>query len=141
METSMDQQRDEVGISDSTAKLGEKVGDLAAQTQQTVHDTIERGKPIVYDLQAKAGDAMGQATDMARKASDAGLQVVTQASDAVQGAARQVGNQASQAAAKVYEQGTWAGGHITRFTVEQPLTALLIAAGIGYGIAYLIHRQ
>jgi hypothetical protein len=141
METSMDQQRDKGGISDSTTKEGEKVGDLEAQTQKTVHDTIERGKPIVYDLQAKAGEAMGQATDLARKVSDAGLQTVTQASDAVQGAARQVGNQASQAASKIYEQGTWAGGHIARFTAEQPLTALLMAAAIGYGIAYLIHRQ
>ena len=137
----MDQQRDEGGLSDSTAKVGEKAGDLAAQTQGTIRDAIERGKPVLNDLQAKAGEAMGQATDLARKASDAGLQTMTQASDAVQGAARQVGNQASQAAAKVYEQGTWAGGHITRFTVEQPLTALLMAAAIGYGIAYLIHRQ
>jgi len=137
----MDQQRDEGGISRSTAKTGEKVGDLAAQTQETFHGTIERGKPIVHDLQAKAGEAMGHATDLARKASDAGLQVVTQASDAVQGAARQAANQTSQAASKIYEQGTWAGGHVARFTAEQPLTALLMAAAIGYGIAYLIHRQ
>lgn len=137
----MDQQSDESGMSDTAAKVGEKVSNVAAQTQGTVRDAIDRGKPMLQDLQAKAGEAIGQATDVARKASSAGLQAVTQASDTVQGAARQVGNQASQAAAKVYEQGTWAGGHITRYTAEQPLTALLIAAAIGYGIAYLIHRQ
>lgn len=137
----MDQQRDESGLSDSAAKVGEKVGNLATQAQGTVQNAIDRGKPMLQDLQSKAGETMGQATDLARKASSAGLQAVTQASDTVQGAARQVGNQASQAAAKVYEQGSWAGGHITRYTTEQPVTALLIAAAIGYGIAYLIHRQ
>jgi ElaB/YqjD/DUF883 family membrane-anchored ribosome-binding protein len=137
----MDQERDQSAMSDSAAKVGEKVGNLAAQTQGTVRDAIDRGKPVLNDLHAKAGEAMGQATDMARKASSAGVQAVTQASDAVQGAARQVSGQASQAASKVYEQGAWAGGHISRYTAEQPLTALLIAAAIGYGIAYLIHRQ
>ena len=137
----MDQQRDQSAMSDPAAKVGEKVGNVAAQAQGTVQDAIDRGKPMLDDLQAKAGQAMGQATDMARKASSAGIQAVTQASDTVQGAARQVSGQASQAASKVYEQGAWAGGHITRYTAEQPLAALLIAAAIGYGIAYLIHRQ
>lgn len=136
----MDNQ-DKEKASGSAAQVGEKVGNLAAQTQGTVRDAIERGKPMLNDMQAKAGEVIGQATDLARKASDTGLQAVTQASDTVQGAARQVGNQASQAATKVYEQGAWAGGAITRYTVEQPLTALLIAAALGYGIAYLIHRQ
>ena len=137
----MDQQRDQSTVSDSAAKVGEKVDNLAAQAQGTVRDALDRGKPMLSNLQTKAGEAVGQATDMARQASSAGLQAVTQASDAVQGAARQVSDQASQAAGKVYEQGAWAGGHITRYTAEQPLTALLIAAAIGYGIAYLIHRQ
>jgi ElaB/YqjD/DUF883 family membrane-anchored ribosome-binding protein len=137
----MDQQRDQSAMSDSAAKVGEKAGNLAAQAQGTVRDAIDRGKPVLDDLQAKAGQAMGQASDMARQASSAGAQAVSQASDAVQGAARQVSGQASQAASKVYEQGAWAGGHISRYTAEQPLAALLIAAAIGYGIAYLIHRQ
>jgi ElaB/YqjD/DUF883 family membrane-anchored ribosome-binding protein len=137
----MDNQDNENAMGGSAAQVGEKVSNLAAQTQGTVRDAIERGKPMLNDMQAKAGEAIGQATDLARKASSTGLQAVTQASDTVQGAARQVGNQASQAATKVYEQGAWAGGYITRYTVEQPLTALLIAAAIGYGIAYLIHRQ
>ena len=60
--------------------------------------------------------------------------------DAVQGAARDVANQASQAAATVYQQGARAGASVSRLAAEQPLTALLIAAAIGYGAAYLIHR-
>ena len=60
--------------------------------------------------------------------------------DAVQGAARDVGNQASQAATTVYEQGARAGASVSKYAAEQPLIALLIAGAIGYGIAYLIHR-
>src|SRR5215471_11202004 len=141
MERSMDQHRDQSAMSDSAAEIGKRVGNLAAQTQGTVRDAIDRGMPMLHNLQGKAGDAMGTATDMARQASSAGVQAVTQAGDAVQGAARLMSGQASQAASKVYEQGAWAGGYITRYTAEQPLTALLIAAAIGYGIAYLIHRQ
>ena len=136
----MDQHRDQSAMSDSAAEVGEKVGNLS-QTQGTVRYAIDRGKPLLHNLQGKAGDAMGQTTDTARQASSAGVQAVTQASNAVPGAARQVSSQASHAATKVYEQGAWAGGYITRYTAEQPLTALLIAAAIGYGIAYLIHRQ
>ena len=137
----MDQHRDQSAMSDSASEVGEKVSNLSAQTQETVRYAIDRGKPMLHNLQAKAGDVMGQATDMGRQASSVGVQAVTQASNAVQGAARQVSSQASHAATKVYEQGAGAGGYITRYTAEQPLTALLIAAATGYGIAYLIHRQ
>src|SRR5215469_12590248 len=113
MERSMDQQLDQSAMSDSAAKVGEKAGNLAAQTQGAVRDAIDRGKPMLNNLQTKRGEAMGQATDMTRQASTASVEAVTQASDAVQGAARQVSNQASQAATKVYEQGAWAGEYIT----------------------------
>jgi hypothetical protein len=88
-------------------------------------------------LRETAGAAMDKAADLAHKASTAGAQAV----DAIQGAACDVGNQASRATSAVYEQGARAGGSVTRYTTEQPLTALLIAAAIGYGIAYLIHRS
>jgi len=79
---------------------------------------------------------MDTAADFAQKASTAGVQAM----DTVQGVARDVANQASQAANAVYQQGTRARGSVTRYAAEQPLTALLIAAAIGYGAAYLIHR-
>jgi ElaB/YqjD/DUF883 family membrane-anchored ribosome-binding protein len=79
---------------------------------------------------------MDKAADLAQKASNAGVQAV----DAIQGVARDVGNKTSQAATSVYQQGARAGGYVSRYAAEQPLTALLIAGAIGYGIAYLIHR-
>jgi ElaB/YqjD/DUF883 family membrane-anchored ribosome-binding protein len=121
----MDQQRGEAVMSDAAAKVGGTVSDLITKTEKTVQD-----------LRDTAGAAMDKAADLARKASTVGVQAV----DAIQDAARDVGNQASQAATTVYQQGARAGGSVSRYAAEQPLTALLIAGAIGYGIAYLIHR-
>ena len=99
-------------------------------------DKIDQAKPVLRELRESAGAAMDKAADLAQKASNAGVQAV----DAVQGVARDVANQASQAANTVYQQGARAGGSVSRYAAEQPLTALLVAAAIGYGISYLIHR-
>jgi ElaB/YqjD/DUF883 family membrane-anchored ribosome-binding protein len=132
----MDQQG-EAAVSDAAAKIGDTLGDITDKPEKMAQDKIEQAKPVLRELRETAGAAMDKATDLAHKASTAGAQAV----DAIQGAARDVGNQASRATSAVYEQGARAGGSVTRYTTEQPLTALLIAAAIGYGIAYLIHRS
>jgi len=126
----------EAAVSDAAAKVGDTLGEFAAESKKMAQDKIDQAKPVLRDLRETAGAAMDKATDLAHKASTAGAQAV----DAIQGAARDVGSQASRAATAVYEQSARAGGSVTRYTTEQPLTALLIAAAIGYGIAYLIHR-
>ena len=132
----MDQQHTEAVMSDAATKVGDTVGNLAARSEKVVQDRIDQAKPVLRDLQESAGAVMDSAADLAQKASSAGVLAV----DAVQGAARDVANQASQAAATVYQQGARAGASVSRLAAEQPLTALLIAAAIGYGAAYLIHR-
>jgi ElaB/YqjD/DUF883 family membrane-anchored ribosome-binding protein len=74
------------------------------------------------------------AKDLAGKAQDA----VEQAGGTIRDAAVEMGNRASDAAAKAYQQTT---DYVSRSTVEQPWTALLIAGAIGYAAAYLIHRR
>ena len=128
----MDQLRGGGVVSDATARVGDTVGDLT--------DKIDQGKPVLRDLQASAGAAIDKAAGLARDASSAGIQAVAQASDAIQGVAREVGNKVDQAATTAYQQGTRAGGYVSRYAAEQPLAALLIAGAIGYGLAYLIHR-
>jgi len=133
----MDQQHTEAIMSDAATKVGDTVGDLAARSEKVVQDKIDRAKPVLRDLQESAGAVLDRATELAQKASSAGALAI----DAVQGAARDVANQTSQAAATVYQQGARAGESVSRFATEQPLTALLVAAAIGYGAAYLIHRS
>jgi len=135
-------------MSDTAAKIGNTVSDLAAQTAQTetgVQDKLDQGKGLLHDLRASGGEAMDKAT--ARKASTVGGQavaragdVIEQAGDAIQGAVREAGNEAGQAATTLCQQGGRAGGYVSRYTADQPLTALLIAGALGYGLAYLIHR-
>jgi ElaB/YqjD/DUF883 family membrane-anchored ribosome-binding protein len=128
-------------VSDATAKVGDTVSDLAAKTEKGVQEKIDQAKPVFRDLQASAGAAIDKAAGLARDASSAGIQAVAQASDAIQGVAREVGNKVDQAASTAYQQSARAGGHVSRYAEEQPLTALLIAGAIGYGLAYLIHRN
>lgn len=123
-------------MSGATAKVGDAFGNLAAEAGKVAQDKIDQAKPALRELRESAGAAMDKAADLAQKASNAGVQAV----DAVQGVARDVANQASQAANAVYQQGARAGGSVSRYAAEQPLTALLMAAAIGYGISYLIHR-
>jgi len=132
----MDHQSERM-MSDATAKVGE----FAAKTEKMVEDKIDQAKPVLRDLQASAGAAIDKAAGLARDASSAGIQAVAQASDAIQGAAREVGSKVDQAATTAYQQGARAGGYVSRYAAEQPLTALLVAGAIGYGLAYLIHRN
>jgi len=132
----MDQQQGQAAMSDAAAKVGDTVGDLTARSEKLVQDKIDQAKPVIRDLRESAGATMDKAADFAQKASTAGVQAV----DAIQGVARDVGNQVGQAATTVYQQSARAGGSISKYAAEQPLTALLVAAAIGYGIAYLIHR-
>ena len=128
-------------VSDATAKAGNAVGDIAAKTEKVFQEKIDQAKPVLQDLQATAGNAIDKAAGFARDASNAGVQAVTQASGAIQGVAREVGKQVDQAATTAYQQSARAGGYVSRYAAEQPLTALLIAGAIGYGLAYLIHRN
>ena len=125
----------------TTTKVGDAVSDLAAKTEKVVQDKIDQGMPAFRDLQANAGAAIDKAAGLARDASSAGIEAVAQAGDAIQGVAREVGNKVDQAATTAYHQGARASGYVSRYAAEQPLTALLIAGAIGYGLAYLIHRN
>ena len=133
----MDQQQGEAFMSDAATKVGDLVDNLTTKTHETIQDNIDAAKPALRDLRESAGAAMDKAADLAQKASAAGVQAL----DAVHDTARDVANQAGQAATAIYQQGARAGGSVGRFAAEQPLSALLVAAAIGYGIAYLIHRR
>jgi ElaB/YqjD/DUF883 family membrane-anchored ribosome-binding protein len=133
----MDQHTGKAAANEAAATVQDTLGDLAAKSEKVVQQGIDQAKPALRNLQEYVGGAMDKATDMAQKASSAGVQAV----DAVQGVARDVANQTTQAVTAAYEKGARAGGSVSRYAAEQPLTALLIAAAIGYGVAYLIHRS
>ncbi|MFL5270400.1 MAG: hypothetical protein ACJ8AH_28060 [Stellaceae bacterium] len=127
---------DHATVKDAAAKAGEAAASSAEQVQSDLQDKVAQGKAVWRDAKASAGDAIDKATALARDASAA----AAQAGEVAQDVARQVGNQVSQATTALYQQGSAAGNYLTRYTAEQPWTALLAAAAIGYGLAYLVHR-
>jgi ElaB/YqjD/DUF883 family membrane-anchored ribosome-binding protein len=115
----MDEERVEAKAMDAVERIGDAAGDLAPGTQANVQSMIEKGSAVARDLSA------------------AGTRMAGQASEVIKTAA----NQAGDAASALYRQGADAGGQVNRYVAEQPMTALLIAAALGYGLAYLIHRR
>lgn len=55
--------------------------------------------------------------------------------------ARRAREGAAAASGAVYEQGSQAGQYLARGIDEYPITALLVAGAVGYGLAYLIHSR
>ncbi len=109
---------------------GSMAGEAAKQASASMQGTLDQGKAMIQDAQASAAG-------LARQASEAGSQAMAQAGQV----AREAGNQATQAATNLYQQSSRAGDFITQYAAEQPVTALLVAGAIGYGLAYLIHRR
>ena len=120
----------------SGKEMAQKAGEASDKLAANLQEGVEQGRAVWQDAKATAADALNKAGSVARDMSAAGAQ----AGEAIQGVARQVGDQAGQYATSLYQQGANAGGYVSRYTAEQPWTALLVAAAIGYGLAYLIHR-
>jgi ElaB/YqjD/DUF883 family membrane-anchored ribosome-binding protein len=130
----MDEPRIQDRVSETAEKVGTMASDAAKQAGTAMQGRLDQGKAMIQDAQASAAT-------LARQATEAGRQAMAQAGELVQGTARQASNQATQAATNLYQQGSRAGDFISQYAAEQPVTALLVAGAIGYGLAYLIHRR
>jgi ElaB/YqjD/DUF883 family membrane-anchored ribosome-binding protein len=89
--------------------------------------------------QAQAGidAAAAQAKEMAKKGADA----IQETGAAAWEVAQQARAQAREAAGQLYEQGERGAREITARIEERPWAALLVAAALGYAIAYLVHAR
>lgn len=76
-----------------------------------------------------------QAKTMARNVGEQARNIANTASVTAQDLARRAREQTDT----IYQQGTQASEYLTRNVNEYPLTALLVAGAIGYGLGYLIH--
>jgi ElaB/YqjD/DUF883 family membrane-anchored ribosome-binding protein len=94
----------------------------------------EAGAHIVEQTKA-------QAKTMARNVGDQARSMAAAAGSTAQDLARRAGEQVSMAGDTLYQQGARAGEYLARNVNEYPLTALLIAGAVGYGLAYLVHSS
>jgi ElaB/YqjD/DUF883 family membrane-anchored ribosome-binding protein len=139
LEEIMDQQQLQDVASETAERTGKMASGAASQARASVQDALDQGKTMLQDMQASTGETVEKASTMARETAKTGGQAMARAGEVIQGVAREAGNQASQAATNLYQQGTRTREQVSQYVAEQPLTALLIAAAIGYGLAYLIH--
>ena len=84
-----------------------------------------------------AEGTMEQANTMARNVGEQARSMASNAGATAQDLARRAREQTDS----LYEQGARAGEYLTRNVNEYPLTALLIAGAVGYGLGYLIHSS
>ncbi|MGE5268686.1 MAG: hypothetical protein ACM3JG_03320, partial [Thiohalocapsa sp.] len=82
-----------------------------------------------------------QVSETARNAGEQLRSATAKAGTTAQDLARQARDQLGPTADMLRAQGTRAGEYLTRNVNEYPLTALVVAGLLGYGLAYLIHSR
>ena len=108
------------------------------RTQQQSGTTANQ---VMEQAKTTASQAMEQAKTMARNIGDQAAAAAADPTATAQELARRARDQAGAAGDVLYRQGQRASEYLTQNVNEYPLTALLIAGMIGYGLAYLIHTQ
>jgi ElaB/YqjD/DUF883 family membrane-anchored ribosome-binding protein len=97
----------------------------------------DQASKVASDLKEGIDSAVEKASDLAGKART----TAAEAGNTIRGAAIEAGKKVSDVAAETHRQGMKAGDYLSERTAEQPLFALLLAATVGYAIAYLVHRR
>jgi hypothetical protein len=92
---------------------------------------------VANDVREGIVGALEKASDLAGKA----RATVAEAGNSIRGAAIEADRKVSDVAAETNKQGVKVGDYLSHNTAEQPLLALLLAAAVGYGIAYLVHGR
>jgi ElaB/YqjD/DUF883 family membrane-anchored ribosome-binding protein len=120
-------------------------GRMMDQAKTAANQAMDQAKTtanqVMEQTKATANQAMEQAKTMARNIGDQAAAAAADPAATAQELARRAREQASVAGDVLYRQGQRAGEYLTQNVNEYPLTALLIAGMIGYGLAYLIHSQ
>ena len=111
------------------------------QAKTTANQVKTTANQVMEQTKATANQAMDQAKTMARNIGDQAAAAAADPAATAQDLARLAREQATVAGDVLYRQGQRAGEYLTHNVNEYPLTALLIAGMIGYGMAYLIHSQ
>jgi hypothetical protein len=88
---------------------------------------------VVSDLKEGIVGAVEKAGDLAGKART----TAAEAGNTIRDVAIETGNKVSEVATETRKQGMKTGDYLSQSTAEKPL----LAAAVGYGIAYLVHRR
>jgi uncharacterized protein YjbJ (UPF0337 family) len=139
----MDENRIKGAVRNVEGKVEEAVGGLTGDTRTKLEGKLDQGAGKVQGAFGKAIDDLGGGAIADRAASfvEKATAVGENAASAVQEAAQKAGAQASDFGERLYDDSRRAGQSIGRAIEEQPLAAVLVAAALGYVIAYVMHRR
>ncbi|MBV9829136.1 MAG: hypothetical protein JO001_26235 [Alphaproteobacteria bacterium] len=102
---------------------------------EAVTDTINEAKNQAANA---LGETKNQASTIVRNVSDQAWAAANSASETAQNLARQARDQVGDVLGGPTSR---AGEYISRSVNEYPVTALIVAGAIGYGIAFLMHNS
>jgi uncharacterized protein YjbJ (UPF0337 family)/ElaB/YqjD/DUF883 family membrane-anchored ribosome-binding protein len=139
----MDENRITGAVRNVEGKIEDAVGGFTGDTRTKIEGKLDQGAGNVQSTFGRAIDEFGgpsiadRASSFVKQATAAGENTVSVVQDAVQ----KSGAQASDVGVRLYDEGRRAGQSIGRAVEEQPLAAVFVAAALGYGTAYLVHRR
>jgi uncharacterized protein YjbJ (UPF0337 family) len=116
-------------VRDLTGRLKEGYGSVIGDN---VTKTEGRADQAAAGMQARAGEAVDEASDVAEG-------IASRAGAAIRDAAGVVGEQAHNVGGKIYGAGAKANEVVGDTVAKAPLLSLLGMAAIGYLTAFLIH--
>ncbi len=101
-------------------RTADAINEVAGAAKSTIKETIDQGVENASATVARARAA------------------ATQAGAAIGDAAGRAGEQARGALAEVSQRGSAVGQYLSETATARPMTALLVAAAAGYGLARII---
>jgi len=113
-----------------------------------VKQGVEAASNAATGITATAKNAIGEAKEKIEELREPAVAVLQEvrsaaatAGETAQDLVHRARDQATAAVDTVHQQGRRASQYLSRNTEQNPLSALLIAGAVGYGLAYLMHRR
>jgi ElaB/YqjD/DUF883 family membrane-anchored ribosome-binding protein len=122
---------------------GEHGHAATANTGPSMAGATEAARDMANRAGEQAGSALAKAVetaeDLANRVGEQTRPAIAKITETAHDLASRAREQTAPATQAVYDQGARAGQYVTRNIHQYPATALLIAAAVGYGLAYLLH--
>lgn len=132
----MDEHRPKVrDISETAAKAASAAAANAKTALEQTNGNTHEPHYEAVDMPARVKKAAGDATEHVEAAAGEALASVAENSG------EQARDQAGAAAEALLRQIRRAGDRLSRYATSKPLTAVLAAGAVGYGLGYLLHRS
>ena len=132
----MDEHRPKVrDISETAAKAASAAAAKAKAALEQSNGNTHEPHHEAGDMPAGVKNAAGDAVEHVKAAAGEALASVAE------NIGEQARDEAGAAAEALLRQTRRAGDRLSRYATAKPLTALLVAGAVGYGLGYLLHRS